>query len=79
MSAAQEGAMPASKQAGDEVGFASGGLGGFNACGIGFLQATSSLKVKPAIITYTSGMIYWTAKWVYGEDGEFLDRMFLRN
>ena len=56
----------------DKVGFALGGLGGFNAFGCGFLQAARQLKVTPDIITCTSGMIAWLAKWLDGEDLEHL-------
>jgi hypothetical protein len=58
------------KQAEGYVGFALGGLGGFNAHGVGFLQAARKLGVKPAIITCTSGMVAWTARWLDGEDLE---------
>ena len=58
------------KQADGNVGFALGGLGGFNAHGVGFLQAARKLGVKPAIITCTSGMVEWTARWLDGEDLE---------
>jgi len=50
------------------VGFALGGLGGFNAYGAGFLEAARELKVTPDIITCTSGMIEWAARWLDGED-----------
>jgi hypothetical protein len=52
------------------IGFALGGLGGFNGYGVGFLQAARTLGVKPAIITCTSGMIAWVARWLDGEDLE---------
>ncbi|MGZ3625756.1 MAG: hypothetical protein ACXVDN_22050 [Ktedonobacteraceae bacterium] len=55
-----------------KVGFALGGLGGFNAFGCGFLQAARQLPVTPDIITCTSGMIGWLAKWLDGEDLEHL-------
>ncbi len=55
-----------------QVGFALGGLGGFNAFGCGFLQAARQLQVTPDIITCTSGMIAWLAKWLDGEDLESL-------
>jgi hypothetical protein len=58
------------KPAQAEVGFALGGLGGFNAYGVGFLQAARQLEVMPDIITCTSGMIAWVAKWLDGEDLE---------
>lgn len=53
-----------------KIGFALGGLGGFNAHGVGFLQTASKLGVKPAIISCTSGMVAWTARWLNGEDLE---------
>ena len=53
-----------------KVGFALGGLGGFNAYGVGFLQAARQLRVMPDIITCTSGMIAWAARWLDGEDLE---------
>ena len=52
------------------IGFALGGLGGFNAYGVGFLQAARKLGVKPSFITCTSGMIAWVARWLDGEDLE---------
>jgi hypothetical protein len=48
--------------------FAFGGLGGFNAHGVGFLEAARLLGVRPSIITCTSGMIDWVARWLDGED-----------
>lgn len=47
------------------VAFALTGLGGSNAYGAGFLQAALDCKVRPEIITCTSGMLYWT--WRYLE------------
>lgn len=47
--------------------FAFGGLGGFNAHGVGFLEAARLLGVRPSIITCTSGMIDWVARWLDGE------------
>jgi len=58
------------KPANGKVGFALGGLGGFNAYGVGFLQAARQLQVMPDIITWTSGMIAWAARWLDGEDLE---------
>jgi hypothetical protein len=54
----------------DRIGFALGGLGGFNAHGVGFLQAARKAGVTPAIITCTSGMVAWAARWLAGEDLE---------
>lgn len=48
--------------------FAFGGLGGFNAHGVGFLDAARELDVRPSIITCTSGMIDWVARWLDGEE-----------
>jgi len=47
------------------IAFALTGLGGSNAFGAGFLQAALDCKVEPRIVTCTSGMIYWT--WRYLE------------
>ena len=47
------------------IAFALTGLGGSNAFGVGFLQAALDHGVDPAIISCTSGMIYWT--WRYLE------------
>jgi len=58
------------KPANGKVGFALGGLGGFNAYGVGFLQAARQLQVMPDIITCTSGMIAWASRWLDGEDLE---------
>ncbi len=55
-----------------DIGFALGGLGGFNAYGVGFLQAARNLGVKPSIITCASGMIGWVARWLDGDDLEDL-------
>jgi hypothetical protein len=56
------GANPESDQT---IAFALTGLGGSNAFGAGFLQAALDCRVEPKIITCTSGMIYWT--WRYLE------------
>lgn len=47
-----------------QVAFAIGGLGGNNAFGAGFLQAALDNDVKPAMITCTSGQIWWVSKYV---------------
>ena len=47
------------------VAFALTGLGGSNAFGAGFLQAALDCDVEPRIVSCTSGMIYWT--WRYLE------------
>lgn len=67
---ASEKDMAVTKPAKGKVGFALGGLGGFNAYGVGFLQAARQLQVAPDIITCTSGMIAWAARWLDGEDLE---------
>lgn len=51
-----------------EVAFALGGLGGSNAHGVGFLHAASKADIKPSLISCTSGMIYWTWRWLEGAD-----------
>ncbi len=70
MSSTSNKSISEAKQAEDNVGFALGGLGGFNAHGVGFLQAARKLGVKPTIITCTSGMVAWVARWLDGEDLE---------
>ena len=49
----------------DGIAFSLTGLGGSNAFGAGFLQAALDWNVEPRIVTCTSGMIYWT--WRYLE------------
>ena len=49
----------------DDLAFALTGLGGSNAFGAGFLQAALDCGVEPRIVSCTSGMIYWT--WRYLE------------
>lgn len=46
------------------VAFAVGGLGGNNAFGAGFLQAALDNDIEPAMITCTSGQIWWVSKYV---------------
>ncbi len=46
------------------VAFAVGGLGGNNAFGAGFLQSALDNDIKPAMITCTSGQIWWVSKYV---------------
>lgn len=48
-----------------DIAFALTGLGGSNAFGAGFLQAALDCRIEPKIVTCTSGMIYWT--WRYLE------------
>ncbi len=48
----------------NQIAFALGGLAGNNAYGAGFLHAALYCHVKPAIITCTSGQIYWVAEYL---------------
>lgn len=48
----------------DDIAFALTGLGGSNAFGAGFLQAALDNNVVPKIISCTSGMIYWTFRYL---------------
>ncbi|MDV7339438.1 hypothetical protein RYZ26_07530 [Terasakiella sp. A23] len=50
------------------VAFALGGLGGFNAHGVGFFKATQDLCLRPDIISCTSGQIIWAANYLAGDD-----------
>ncbi len=70
MANASENETAVTKPAQGKAGFAVGGLGGFNAYGVGFLQAARQLQVTPDIITCSSGMIAWAARWLDGEDLE---------
>ena len=45
------------------IAFALGGLGGFNAHGVGFLKAALDKGIEPQLISCSSGQIYWT--WRY--------------
>lgn len=47
-----------------QVAFAVGGLGGNNAFGAGFLQAALDNDIRPAMITCTSGQIWWVSKYI---------------
>jgi hypothetical protein len=51
-----------------KTAFALAGLGGFNAHGAGFLTAARDCKVKPRLITATSGQIVVLADWLEGKD-----------
>lgn len=53
----------------DKVAFALGGLAGNNAHGAGFLQAMLDKGVKPAIISCTSGQIFWVSKYLEQGNG----------
>ncbi|MEH6625997.1 MAG: hypothetical protein V7739_06120 [Motiliproteus sp.] len=50
--------------------FALGGLGGFNAHGVGFLQASLDSNVEPEIISCTSGQIYWSWRYLLQKNNE---------
>ncbi len=50
------------------VAFALAGLGGFNAHGAGFLAAATRWRVKPELVTATSGQILVLADWLGGKD-----------
>lgn len=47
-----------------KVAFALGGLAGNNAHGAGFLQAALTENIEPAMISCTSGQIYWTYEYL---------------
>ncbi len=53
---------------GPKIGLALGGLGGSNAHGVGVMQAMQALGVRPTVLSCTSGMIEWTARWLRGDD-----------
>jgi hypothetical protein len=48
------------------LAFALAGLGGFNAHGAGFLAAAAKWKLKPELVTATSGQILIVADWLSG-------------
>jgi hypothetical protein len=52
------------------IAFALGGIGGSNAHGAGFLHAARKVGVVPTHLSCTSGMIYWTWRWLEGHDLE---------
>ena len=70
MANAPENETAVARPAQGRAGFALGVLGGSDACEVGFLQAVRQLRVRPDIITCTSGMIAWAARWLDGEDLE---------
>jgi hypothetical protein len=47
-----------------KVAFALGGLAGNNAHGVGFLAAALDKKLQPAMISCTSGQIFWVSKYL---------------
>ncbi len=51
------------------IAFALGGLAGNNAHGAGFLQAALEENVEPAMISCTSGQIFWTHKYLVAKEG----------
>lgn len=53
-----------------KIAFALGGLGGSNAHGAGFLSAARQMGVAPSIISCTSGMIHWVARYLQHADLE---------
>ncbi|RDE24437.1 hypothetical protein DV711_02290 [Motiliproteus coralliicola] len=54
----------------ESIAFALGGLGGFNAHGIGFLQASLDQGIEPELISCTSGQIYWTWRYLLQKNHE---------
>lgn len=52
------------------IAFALGGLAGNNAHGAGFLHSALKHQVKPAMISCTSGQIYWTYEFLRARQGE---------
>ena len=46
------------------IAFALGGIGGSNAHGVGFLHAAAKEGIRPTYLSCTSGMIYWTWRWL---------------
>lgn len=59
-----------SDAAAETIAFALGGLGGSNAHGVGFLEAARARGVTPQLISCTSGMIYWVARYLQQADLE---------
>jgi len=53
-----------------DISFALGGLGGFNAHGVGFLQAALEKQINPQNISCTSGQIYWTWRYLLQKNGQ---------
>jgi hypothetical protein len=58
--------------------FAVGGLGGNNAFGAGFLQAALDNDIVPAMITCTSGQIWWVSKYVQAAARKTVPTDYLR-
>jgi hypothetical protein len=54
----------AQKASNDELAFALGGLAGNNAHGAGFLQAALDHNVRPALMSCTSGQIFWVYRYL---------------
>jgi hypothetical protein len=55
------------------IAFALGGLAGNNAHGAGFLQAALEKRVEPAMISCTSGQIYWTYQYLLAKKDKTVD------
>lgn len=51
-----------------KLAFGLGGLGGANAHGAGFLAAANDLGIRPGMISCTSGMIEWVARYLRGDN-----------
>jgi hypothetical protein len=51
------------------VGLALGGIGGFNAHDAGVLAAAHECDLEPAVITCTSGAIFWTYQYLTNPEG----------
>jgi hypothetical protein len=71
-------ASPGNPKPAAAIAFALGGLGGNNAHGAGVLQAALDRHVEPAIISCTSGQIYWTYLYLIARDqgGQSVDAAF---
>lgn len=52
------------------VAFAMGGLAGNNAHGAGFLQAALDRRIKPIMISCTSGQILWVSRYLQVANGQ---------
>lgn len=53
----------------NRVGLALGGIGGFNAHDAGVLKAAYDLRVRPDVISCTSGAIFWTYLFLTNPEG----------
>ncbi|MEH6471978.1 MAG: hypothetical protein V7752_12085 [Halopseudomonas sp.] len=52
------------------IAFALGGLGGFNAHGVGFLKASLDQGIEPQLISCSSGQIFWTWRYLMQKNNE---------